>query len=220
MESSPYNAQHERCESTPAPAAVGNRGSCMFEVRFHGRGSQGVTSAAELLSVAAFSEGRHAQAFGGCGPRFTAELVSAFCRIDAKAIRLREPAIEPDALVIHDPALLDDLQMFEGLRANGCVVANSTRSEPGAGFGGSFRRFRRDGVWLFGATAVAIRHVGRPLPNTALLGALAALTGCVRLESLVAAIGSRFAPDVAQANAAAAAEAYAAVAKQRESAHA
>ena len=78
----------------------------MFQVRIHGRGGQGVVTAAELLSIAAFREGRHAQAFPSFGSERTGAPVMAFCRIDDRQIRLREPVLEPDALIIQDPTLL------------------------------------------------------------------------------------------------------------------
>ncbi|MDQ1241574.1 MAG: pyruvate ferredoxin oxidoreductase gamma subunit, partial [Pseudomonadota bacterium] len=72
----------------------------MFQIRIHGRGGQGVVTAAELLSVAAFREGRHAQAFPSFGSERTGAPVVAFCRIDTHPIRLREPILAPDALII------------------------------------------------------------------------------------------------------------------------
>jgi pyruvate ferredoxin oxidoreductase gamma subunit len=72
----------------------------MFQVRIHGRGGQGVVTAAEMLSVAAFLEGRYAQAFPSFGSERTGAPVVAFCRIDEREIRLREPVREPDALII------------------------------------------------------------------------------------------------------------------------
>ena len=98
----------------------------MFEVRIHGRGGQGVVTAAELLSVAAFGEGRHAQAFPSFGSERTGAPVVAFCRIDDAPIRTREPIGEPDALIVQDPTLLHQVAVFEGLRPDGYVLINSS----------------------------------------------------------------------------------------------
>src|SRR5205085_7568535 len=87
----------------------------MFQVRIHGRGGQGVVSGAEMLSVAAFLEHRHAQAFPSFGSERMGAPVMAFCRIDDKEIRLREPVLTPDALIIQDPTLLHQVDLFEGL---------------------------------------------------------------------------------------------------------
>ncbi|PIX74739.1 MAG: 2-oxoacid:acceptor oxidoreductase, partial [Rhodocyclales bacterium CG_4_10_14_3_um_filter_68_10] len=83
----------------------------MFQVRIHGRGGQGVVTGAEMLSVAAFLEGEYAQAFPSFGSERTGAPVVAFCRIDRKEIRLREPIIEPDALIIQDPTLLHQVDV-------------------------------------------------------------------------------------------------------------
>src|SRR5262245_50119979 len=98
----------------------------MFQVRIHGRGGQGVVTAAELLSVAAFSEGRHAQAFPSFGSERTGAPVVAFCRIDDHPIRVREPIAEPDALVIQDPTLLHQVDLFGGVDDDAYVVVNTT----------------------------------------------------------------------------------------------
>ena len=71
----------------------------MLQTRIHGRGGQGVVTAAEMLSIAAFEQGRHAQAFPSFGSERTGAPVVAFCRIDDKEIRLREPILAPDVLI-------------------------------------------------------------------------------------------------------------------------
>ena len=91
----------------------------MYQARIHGRGGQGVVTAAEMLSVAAFLEGRHSQAFPSFGSERMGAPVMAFCRIDDKEIRLREPVMEPDALIIQDPTLLHQVDLFQGLSATG-----------------------------------------------------------------------------------------------------
>jgi hypothetical protein len=88
----------------------------MFSVRFHGRGGQGVVTAAELLAAAAFTEGKYAQAFPSFGSERMGAPVMSFCRISGKQIRTHEPVTEPDALLIQDPTLLHQAQLFDGLR--------------------------------------------------------------------------------------------------------
>src|SRR4029078_5993188 len=100
----------------------------MFQVRIHGRGGQGVVTAAELLSVAAFDEGRHAQAFPTFGSERTGAPVVSFCRIDDRAIRLREPITDPDALIVQDPTLLHQVDLFAGLKPDGFLVLNTSRT--------------------------------------------------------------------------------------------
>jgi len=98
----------------------------MFQVRFHGRGGQGVVTAAELLASAAFSEGKHAQAFPSFGSERMGAPVMSFCRIDEAEIRTHEPVSEPDALIIQDPTLLHQAELFAGLGHEGYMLINST----------------------------------------------------------------------------------------------
>ncbi len=186
----------------------------MFQVRIHGRGGQGVVTAAELLSVAAFLEGREAQAFPTFGSERTGAPVVAFCRIDDKAIRVREPITEPDAVIVQDPTLVQQVALFDGLGAEGYLLVNTTRTFEELGLGEYVQRFRDERRLTVPATDIARECLGRPLPNAALLGAFAAITGEVSLESVAAAIRERFPGKTGEQNVAAAEEAHAFV--QRE----
>ena len=186
----------------------------MFQVRIHGRGGQGVVTAAEVLSIAAFREGRHAQAFPSFGSERTGAPVVAFCRIDDKEIRLREPVLQPDALIIQDPTLLHQVDVFFGLARDGYILINTARSFEALGIGEFVRAWPAQRACTVPATELALTHVGRPLPNAALLGGFAALSGRISLESVQAAIREKFSGKVAQCNAAAAGEAYEHVVKE------
>jgi pyruvate ferredoxin oxidoreductase gamma subunit len=181
----------------------------MFQIRIHGRGGQGVVTAAELLSVAAFREGRHAQAFPSFGSERTGAPVVAFCRIDDRPIRLREPILAPDALIIQDPTLLHQVDVFGGLAPDGYVLINTSRSFEELGLGEFLARFRPDHLCTVPATELALKHVGRPVPNAALLAGFAAVSGRISLESVSAAIREKFPVKVAEANVAAAQAAHA-----------
>jgi pyruvate ferredoxin oxidoreductase gamma subunit len=181
----------------------------MFQVRIHGRGGQGVVTAAELLSVAAFAEGRHAQAFPTFGSERTGAPVVSFCRIDDQPIRAREPITQPDGLIIQDPTLLHQVDLFDGLGPDGYLLVNSARGFEELGLGELVRRLRAERLLTIPATELARESLGRPLPNAALLGGFAALSGVVSLESVAAAIRERFADRVGEANVAAAEKAHA-----------
>lgn len=183
----------------------------MFQVRFHGRGGQGVVTAAEVLSVAAFLEGKYAQAFPSFGSERTGAPVVSFCRIDDKEIRLREPIMEPNALIVQDPTLFKVVDVFQGLKPSGYILVNSNRSLSELHLDAVIARLPSGHALAVPASELALKHVGRPLPNAALLGAFAALTGIVDLQSVTAAIGEAFARKIADANIAAAGAAYAAV---------
>ena len=188
----------------------------MLQIRIHGRGGQGVVTAAEMLSIAAFAQGRHAQAFPSFGSERTGAPVVAFCRIDDQEIRLREPILAPDVLIVQDPTLLHQVDVFQGLKPEGYVLINSKRSFHELGLSDIESRFKRERLTTLPATEIALRHVGRPLPNAVLLGGFAALSGLIELDSVAHAIRTKFSGAVADKNVAAATEAYAYIQRELE----
>ena len=200
----------------------------MFQVRFHGRGGQSVVTAAELLASAAFGEDRHAQAFPSFGSERMGAPVMSFCRIDDKPIRTHEPVTEPDALIIQDPTLLHQADIFGGFRvdqgfappgqqsADGYMLVNSARGFGELGLDEFVQGFHRDRLLVVPASSLAMTHLGRPLPGAALLGGFAALTWAVSLDSVLAAINERFTGRVAEGNATAARAAFDFVRDERE----
>lgn len=180
----------------------------MFQVRFHGRGGQGVVTAAELLSVAAFLEQRHAQAFPSFGSERMGAPVVSFCRIDDKEIRLREPILDPDALIVQDPTLFKAIDVVQGLKSTGYMLVNSNLSLTDLHLDAVIKQLPAGHVLAVPASEFAQKHIGRPLPNAALLGAFAALTGVVHLKSVAAAIHEEFSGKIAEGNVAAATAAH------------
>ncbi len=188
----------------------------MFQVRIHGRGGQGVVTAAEMLSLAAFAEGRHAQAFPSFGSERNGAPVVAFCRIDDREIRLREPVAEPDALLIQDPTLLHQVDVFAGLRPQGYMLINTARSFSELGLGEFVKDFRADRLLTVPASDLARKHTGRPIANAALLAGFAALSGLISLASVESAIREKLPARIAEGNVLAARDAYARVSAQME----
>jgi pyruvate ferredoxin oxidoreductase gamma subunit len=172
----------------------------MFEVRVHGRGGQGVVTAAEMLSVAAFLEGKHAQAFPSFGSERMGAPVVAFCRIADGEIRLREPIQAPDAVIVQDPTLFKALDVTEGLKPDGYLIINTTRDLSELRLGGLVERLPPGHVMTVPATELAMKFIHRPAPNTALLGAFAAEVGVVSLDSVLEAIRRAFPGPVGEAN--------------------
>lgn len=187
-----------------------------FEIRIHGRGGQGVVTAAELLAAAAFVEGRHAQAFPSFGSERTGAPVVSFCRIGENPIRTREPIAAPDALIVVDPGLVHQVDVFGGLRPDGYVLINTARTLGDLELADLFERFRAERLLTVPATDFAREHLGRPLPNAALLGGFAAQTGVVSMEAVAGAIRERFPGEVGERNVAAAEAAYAFILETRE----
>jgi len=180
----------------------------LFQVRIHGRGGQGVVTAAELLSVAAFREGRQAQAFPSFGSERTGAPVVAFCRIADHEIRAHEPIANPDALIIQDPTLLHQVDLFSGLSEDGYLLINSSRGFSELGLDDLAARFRASRLVAVPASEIARETVGRPIANAVLLGAFAGLTGVITLASVSAAIRDRFSGALAEGNVAGADRAF------------
>jgi len=172
----------------------------MFNVRIHGRGGQGAVTAAEMLSVAAFDMGLHAQAFPTFGSERTGAPVVAFCRIHDRPITFHEPITVPDALVIQDATLLHQVKLFKGARPDTYLLVNTSWSLAHLGIGELVAGLDPARVTTLPATELARERLHRPMPNTALLGAFAALTGIVSLDAVTRAIASRFSGPVADAN--------------------
>jgi len=161
---------------------------CFHEIRFHGRGGQGVVSAAALLALAAFEDGYESQAFPKFGSERRGAPVEAYVRISSKAIRSHNQIYTPDAVVIQDAGLLRSEPLLRGLKNGGLVILNAERRADG---GNDEDRNLR---WLYiPASRIGERCLGQPLPNTALLGALVAASGWVKLATLEQVVASHLA---------------------------
>lgn len=171
----------------------------LWEACFYGRGGQGAVVAARLLVQAAMFEGLWGQAYPTFGGERRGAPVSAYVRVSDVPVRVRSPVREPDALVIFDKALLSSLSLK--VKESGFLLANST-SEPQA----------VGKVYWVDATGIAKRHglvlAGWPVVNTAMLGALAKVSGLVSLESVKRAILETWSGRLGEANARAAEDAY------------
>jgi pyruvate ferredoxin oxidoreductase gamma subunit len=160
----------------------------MKEIRFHGRGGQGAVTAGEILSVAAFKDGKYAQAFGKFGPERRGAPVQAFTRIDDKPIRLRQDVYTPDIVVVLDPSLMKVVDVREGMKKDSILLINTSE--------------KIDGAWCVDATRIALDVIGKPIVNTAMLGAFSKASGClVTVGSIVAAIKERFPGELGEKNA-------------------
>jgi pyruvate ferredoxin oxidoreductase gamma subunit/2-oxoisovalerate ferredoxin oxidoreductase gamma subunit len=158
----------------------------MFEIRFHGRGGQGAVTAANLLALAAFKEGKDVQAFPMFGVERRGAPVTAFTRFDDKPIDIKTQVYEPDAVVVLDPTLLDVVNVADGVVPNGIIILNSTKHPI------EFKFERVVKVMTVDATGIAIKHgLGtrtNPIVNTAILGAYARAVGNISLNSITSAI--------------------------------
>jgi len=169
----------------------------MKEIRIHGRGGQGSLVLAQFMAIAALEDGKYGQAFpflGGGGER-RGKPIMAFCRLSDRPIRLRSRVNEPDYLIVQDSTILDELDVTEGLKGGGMILVNTEKDATKLDLKGSFR------VFTFSADAVAREILGRPIMNTALLGAFAALTRELSLDATLRAVRSRFPGELGEKNA-------------------
>jgi pyruvate ferredoxin oxidoreductase gamma subunit len=180
----------------------------MFQIRIHGRGGQGVVTAAELLSIAAFIEGKHAQAFPTFGSERMGAPVMAFCRIADHSIRLREPVMEPDSVIVQDATLVQHVAVFDGMKPSGYALINSEHSVEEFRSNRFNDKLLRSHCYTIPATRLAIEHVGRPVPNVPLLGAFVAITELLTISSVMEAVKHKFSGSIAEANIAAARAGY------------
>ena len=164
-----------------------------------------------MLALAAFDMGLHAQAFPTFGSERTGAPVMAFCRIDDGPIGFHEPITRPDALVVQDPTLLHQVPVLDDAQPWTYLLVNTSRTLGELGIDEHVGTLVPHRVTTLAATDIAREVLGRPVPNTALLGALAALTGVVTLEAVASAIRQRFDGGLADGNVEAATRAHTAL---------
>lgn len=170
-----------------------------YEIRWHGRGGQGAVTSAKILAEAAFHSG-----FAGVTsqPSFGAERrgapITASTRLAHEPIRVLSQVTEPDIVVVLDDTLLGVANATAGLSAGGTIIVNTTRSADELGIGGDARVVTSD---VTGAAQAADLIIGgQPMVSTAILGAFAAATGLISMESVEAAIGHAFSGTAAAKN--------------------
>ena len=173
----------------------------MLQIRIHGRGGQGVVTAAEMLALAGFMEKHHAQAFPSFGSERTGAPVVAFARLASHEIRVREPVLEPNVVLVQDRTLLDSVNVFEGLQPDGYVLINTDKTIEGLGLSELAARLPKGHCLTVPATRFALEKIGRPLPGAGMLAGMAAMTGMMKLDSVIAAYNEKFSGRIALANA-------------------
>ena len=181
----------------------------MIQIRIHGRGGQGVVTAAEILSMAAFVDGKHAQAFPSFGSERTGAPVMAFCRINEKPIRSREPVFTPDVLLLQDSTLLHQMDVFGGLSSQGQVLINSSRSVSDLHLTEFLEEHPTIRMYTLPASEIAIKHLGRPLANAALIAGFASMSGALSQLGVENSITQKFSGPLGEKNVEIAKEAYA-----------
>ncbi len=176
----------------------------MKEIRIHGRGGQGSLVLAQFMAIAALEDGKYGQAFpylGGGGER-RGKAIMAFCRLSDKPIRIRARVDEPDYLIVQDVTIFNEVDVMEGLKEGATVLVNTDKEPDELDLEGSFKLF------TFSAEQLAREILGRPIMNTALLGAFAAITKELSLDAVLKAVRNKFPGELGEKNARVVKESY------------
>jgi pyruvate ferredoxin oxidoreductase gamma subunit len=160
----------------------------MLEIRWHGRGGQGAVTSVELFALSAIAEGKYAQGFPSFGTERRGAPVTGFNRVDDKQIKIRSGIYHPDLVVVLDESLVALVDVAEGLKPEGILLVNTTKT---------LEQLKKDikfrgKIATVDATGIAWQELGVPITNTTMLGALVKLTGIVKFESLEEPIKERF----------------------------
>ena len=176
----------------------------MKEISIHGRGGQGSLVLAQFMAIAALEDGKYSQAFpflGGGGER-RGKAIMAFCRLGDRPVRLRSRVNEADYVIVQDATIIKEVDVLEGFKSGGMVLVNTEKPEKELGLKGDFHLF------TFSADELARRILGRPIMNTALLGAFAAVTKELSLDAVLRAVRGRFPGELGEKNAQVVEESY------------
>lgn len=169
----------------------------LTEVRWHGRGGQGAKTASYILAVAAAEQGHQVQAFPEYGAERRGAPMKSYVRISDRPIRLRSGVREPQIVVVLDSTLITSENIAAGVPADGIILINGD-GDPAAikrelGVPATVK------VGVVNATTIAQETIGRPIPNTPMLGALAKVSGIVTLEAAKAAVRKTLGGKLSQA---------------------
>lgn len=154
----------------------------LIEIVWYGRGGQGVVTAGKIFAEAALSEGKHIQAFPEYGPERMGAPIRSFTRISENPIRVHSQVRHPLIVVVLDATLLGAIDITEGLSSDGLILINIDKSakQVRQEFGIEKRR-----IFTVDASKIALETIGRNIPNTPMVGALAKVSGLLKLERLI-----------------------------------
>lgn len=172
-----------------------------IEIRWHGRGGQGVVTASEILADAALISGKFVQAFPEFGPERAGAPVKSFNRISTHPIDTHIQISAPDVVVVLDSTLIGMVDVCEGISKGGVLIINTNKS-PGEVRKELGREVGK--VATVNATDIAIKEFKRNIPNTPMIGAFVKVTGILNLEDILAGFkkqySAKFSPEIIEAN--------------------
>ena len=182
------------------------------EVRWHGRGGQGAVTGAKVFAETALSGGKFVQAFPEYGPERMGAPLRAYNRISSKPISIHCQVTNPDVVVVVDATLLQGANVLEGTNDDVILLVNTHEDSKSVR---NQLNMKTGKVYTVNASKIAMDTIGRPMPNTPMLGAMAKVSGLITLEHLLKDIeknfSKKFSEKVVKANLSAVQYAYDAV---------
>ncbi len=158
----------------------------MEQIRVHGRGGQGVVTAAELIAIAAYNSGKYSQAFPNFGVERSGAPIQSYARISDSEIITHEQIYKPTVLIIQDASLIGHVNVFDGHDKNTIIIINAAKADyPNL-------KLKTKKIYFTPATETALEIFGKNIVNTIILGAFARYTGLISLESLEKAVKEKF----------------------------
>ncbi len=159
----------------------------MEQIRIHGRGGQGVVTAAELIAIAAFKDGKEAQAFPVFGVERTGAPIESYARISERPIITKEQVYKPNVLIIQDSSLLNSVDILKGANSKTLIIINTSKNKKDLKI-----KLPKENIFTIDATKIALDIIGKNIVNTVILGTFAKNTGMISLSSLKQAIHQKF----------------------------
>jgi pyruvate ferredoxin oxidoreductase gamma subunit len=160
-----------------------------LEIRWHGRGGQGAKTAVFLLAESLIEQGKFAQGFPDYGPERMGAPIRGYNRISDEPVKLHCGVDSPEIVVVLDATLIGTADITSGLKPGGTVLVNSS-GDPAA-----MRKTLglKDGkVFTVDATGIALDEIGKPIPNSPMIGALLKVTGLADIDDMAAIIAKKF----------------------------
>lgn len=154
----------------------------MVEIRWHGRGGQGAKTASLLLADAAFNTGKYVQGFPEYGPERMGAPITAYNRISSERSTVHSNIYEPDYVVVVDETLLASVDVAKGLKPEGAIVINSSKTP--AELRPRLKGYRGK-ICTIDADKISEEELGRNFPNTPMLAAIVKVTGVVDVDDFI-----------------------------------
>ncbi len=159
------------------------------EIRWHGRGGQGAKTAAMLLAESAIEDGKYGQGFPDYGPERMGAPMQGFNRIADEPIHVHSQIYNPDVVIVLDQTLMSVIDVVKGLKEDGIVIVNTPDSPADVR-----KKLNLEGrkIYTLNATQIALDTIGRPIPNTVMIGAIIKVTGILNIDTMIHDMEKKF----------------------------